>query len=272
MVTLLSSVGLLLSIGTHVLWVATGRMMLAIGAVSSVCAYCAGLAANAGWSPFLCYGISAGVGVGLGLLVTILAYRLSIDQFFLLALALSELVRRLAYSLEHVAGGAYGLRVSTMWGLRSDLFSYLVGLSLLVTAAALHVLARTPLGLRWRILGSAKEAGILLGLNPNRTALMAGAVLGFATGLAGALYMDGLRYIHPDDLGASVSLPALAVGISARPRALALDLPLLTFALFTLRELLRLSDLGGAARFAAHDVLVGVFLILGALRLSKTAL
>jgi len=268
-VALLTSVGLLLSFGTHILWLSTGRMMPAISALGLICGYLWILGMNAGLPELFCYGISTSIGLVLGILTIWVGYQLQVDEFLLLALAISELVRRIAYYADHISGGAYGLSVTESMN-KGDLFFYVVGPIVVMFLGVMQVLAGRPRGLRWRIAGGSKEAAALIGLNPNKIALGAGAVLGLAAGLGGALYAEGIRYLHPDDLGMNIGLSTLAIGISARPDFLAMDITLLGLILFMLPDFLRLVSFGGANRFAVHEMILGVVLVAGALRLRKT--
>lgn len=263
------SVGVLLSLGVMLFWQSTHRLMFAIGAIALASAYSTAIVANLGiaslWASLV--GVACGCLLGAG--IALVAHRLAEEQFLLLALAFSELVRRVALEARPLTGGAYGLRV--------DFGTALPGAIPVLSAAVLMVGAlfitqwwlRTTTGLGWRMVGEARYAAVLAGLDPRRVEGWSGMATGLAAALAGALHIAVLRYVHPDDFGISLSLGAVAVGVAANPRYLVRDVLALSILLFALRELLRLSGGTGAWRFAVHDVVAGVVVVGVAMRLRR---
>ena len=109
----------------------------------------------------------------------------------------------------------------------------------------------------------------LIGINANKHELVCATIGGALASAAGIFYVLTIRYLHPDDLGMSFGLAALGVGLVARPRFLVLDITVLSFVLFGLREILRYVGTG-PTRFAWHDLLIGIVLVAVAIRLGRS--
>jgi len=264
-----AAVGILLSMGTHVVWQTSRRLMLVIGAIASVSGYAVAIAANAG-VPVVWAVLSAMlIGALLGVVLCLSAWRVAREDFLLLALAFSELVRRLAFHLECLTNGAYGLRVAPILPGTSDMWFTGVGILAAAVALCLQLWFRSSRGLEWRIVGCSRSSAELLGSVPARSELASSVVSGAVAALAGIAYVLCIRYIHPDDMGIDLSLAALVVGLAARPRWLTIDLCVMAFILFAGRDFLRLWDIGGTVRFAIHEVVVGAIIILMAIRLAR---
>lgn len=268
-VAFLIGVGLLLSVGVHVWWQASGRLMLGLGAVALLSGYVtAGLGQRA---PLL--GLAAGtgacalLGVGLGAI----SRRLRPEEFLLLSLALAEVIRRLAYHFRGWTGGSSGLRVGSPFVGNTLLLCGTAALALVLLWSVQRWWGR-PSGLALRATGEARDGAAALGIHPERTDLLAGALLGGAAGLAGSLYALGLGFLHPEDLGLSVSLAAVAVGLAVRPKRLFAQGAVLAVVLFGARDLLRILEVGGTMRFAVYDVLVGLAVIASAVYMRSVTL
>lgn len=269
LVALFVGIGVLLGLGAHLFWQATGRFMLAIGSIAWVAACVASLLVNGGASFLTMLLGGTATGAALGCTMGFSARRLSIEEFLLLALALSELVRRLALTLAPITGGAYGLQVNASWPLSGGFAQVLIGVSVLGILWVLQRWWSASEGLRWRLVGGARRSAVLNGINPQRVETIAGALAGLAAGLAGILHANTFRYLHPDDLGLAASLPALAVGIAARPKSLLVDGLVLSGTLFGFREVLRLIG-GSTNRFAVFDIVAGIVIVSVSLRLART--
>ena len=265
------AIGMFLSLSTYVFSEATGRFMVAVGALASLSAYVTVIVSNSGQSIWLGLGAGLSASAAVGVAIGIFSRRLAPEDFLLVALAISEVVRRLAFHCESATGGAYGLRLNTAWAAQAHARFYLPGLLAILAGWGLQRWFRTGAGLRWRITGGAREAAAMLGTDPRHIEVLSGAAMGLIGGLAGVVYVLGFRYIHPDDLGINMSLAALAVALSARPRWLLIDVCVLSLVLFGLRDILRLVEVGGIMRFAVHDLVLGIVLIVAAVRLGGTS-
>lgn len=263
------AVGLLMGLGAQVLWCSSRRLMIATGALASVSGYVLTISVNAGHAFLVAFLASLATGVILAAIIAVVARRLAAEEFLLLALAVTEIVRRLALHFGQLTGGAYGLRFAGSYLVQANARFYLPGIIAILLAIALTLWYRRPGGLAWRVIGGAPLAAVLLGINPFRAEVAAGLLMGLSAALAGTAHVLGMRYIHPDDLGMSLSLSALALGLSARTRSLALDALCLSAVLFGLREILRLIEVGGTMRFAAHDLFLGVVIMAIAWQLRK---
>lgn len=266
-VLFLVGVGIILSLSAHLFWHSTSRLMFAVGAVASLSAYVFSIASNNGIPWPISVGLATGGGIVAGVLVALAGHRLRAEEFLLLALGLSELIRRLLFHAEPLTGGAYGIRFRTGAARDADLWQVTVAVAAVGCACVLWWWYRTPRGIQWRLAGRAQPAAVLIGVNPLRIACSAGAAMGLLAAIAGVGYVLGMGYIHPDDLGINLSLAALCIALAARPRWLVLDVVVLGMVLFGLREFMRVFEFGTTVRFACFDVLVGAILVGIAIRL-----
>lgn len=261
------AIGVFLSLSTYIFWEGSGRFMIAVGALASLSAYVTAILSNSGQPIWLALGAGLAASVVAGLAIGIFSRRLAPGDFLLAALAISEVVRRLAFHCESATGGAYGLRLDTAWAGQAHARFFVPGVLAILAGWGVQRWFRTGAGLRWRMVGGAQEAAAMLGTDPRRVEALSGAAMGLIGGFAGAVHVLGFRYVHPDDLGIGMGLAALAVALSARPRWLLIDMCVLSLVLFGLRDILRLVEVGGIMRFAVHDLVLGIVLIVAAVRL-----
>lgn len=261
--------GILLSIGVFAFWQSTHRLMLAIGAIALVSAYSSALVANLGAGFLLAALCGLASGCILGSSIALVAHRLAESEFLLLALAVGELARRGVLEARGVTGGAYGLRVSLGRALPGAYPAILISLLIVLTLLVTQWWLGTPTGLRWRLVGEARYAAVLAGVNPRKVEFWSGLVAGFAAALAAVLHISVFRYVSPDDFAIGTGLSAAAVGLAARPRWMTRDILALCTVLFASRELLRLLGGTGVWRFAVHDLLVGGVVLIIAVRLGS---
>jgi len=265
---LMLALGTLLGLSAHLYWQGSRQLMPATGGLALLAAYAFALSFNAGFPIVTSIAIAVMAGSSIGLLLPLASHGVSRAEFMLLGLALVEIIHRLAYILSSITGGTNGLSVKdTPW------VPPVAGASIAAVIAVLAVLVavlgwRSRRGAALRIVGASPRWAALLGINIKKYELVIGAIGGSLAAIAGILYALTIQYIHPDDLGMTMGLPALAVGLAIRPRHILLDVIILTLGLFGLRELLRFMGTS-ATRFAFHDLLVGVIIIAAALRLSR---
>jgi ABC-type branched-subunit amino acid transport system permease subunit len=260
-------IGLLLSLSALFVYQTSGRLFLAAGAVASASGYVFGVSANAGFSGLEAAVLSFVSGAVLSSILIALGNWLSAEGFLLFNLAFAELVRRVEFVFLETTGGPDGLQLDLDLGLSP----VERGIPLAILALGLAVLAqwwlRSPKGLEWRTAGGARPAAISLGVNVLVVDAWGGLVAGVLAAVVGMSYVLSMRFIHPDDLGSSFYLSAVAIGLSVRPRKTVLDVAALAVLLFGSREALRLVDIGGTRRFGAFDVILGVVILLIARRL-----
>jgi len=245
--------------------------MVAVGSVALASGYALVFISNQEFPIWLALIFGIATGGGIGLIATGIAMRLTTEDYLLVALAIAEIVRRLAFHSDSITGGAYGKQLVSTFGAQGLARFYAPGLIAALAVCLVSWWFRTPAGLRWRIVGNARQAAVLGGIDPRVAESWAGFALGVLAGVAGAVYVLGLRYIHPDDLGLTLGLASLAVALSARPQRLFRDMCFLSFLLFGLRDVLGLIPLGSSWKFAAHDLVVGILLLVAAGRLEKSA-
>ncbi len=260
------SIGALLSIAAHCSFRAAGRLFIVTGSIAAVAAYTFIGAVNQGIPWFVAEAVALLCGWLLGMLLGWLAGRMSGEAFLLIGLALAEVTRRLLYHFDAVTSGAYGLRLLTPAPLGTGAVASLAATIVLFLASGLAWFFRTPLGCEWLVSGASSRAASLLGSNPQRVALWAVGLSALAAAQAGILHAVAFQYVHPDDLALGLGVAALAVGVAAPPRHVVAGVAILSFAAFGLREVLRLVDTAGPARFAVYQIVAGIVLIGMALR------
>jgi ABC-type branched-subunit amino acid transport system permease subunit len=265
---LVFGLGLLFSIAAHLHWQTARQLMPATGAVGLFAAYTFGVFSNLGLHWVLSAFLSLFVGALVGGSFFVIARNLTRSEFLLLGLAIVEICRRVAYEWDSVTRGAYGLNLQSAPFQSFSSTSCFAGIVALFALAWLSLWWYRPVGLVWRLGGAASRCAALIGIDTRSSERNGALVAGACAAVAGVFYCMAIRYVHPDDLGLAVGIPALAVGLAAKPRRLAFELPALALLLFASRELLRFVGTG-TERFAWHDVAIGVTLIAVAIRLGR---
>ncbi len=267
---LLWSVGVLLSIGVYLFWSSTGKFMLAMGAIASVSAYITLITLNSNMPLTISIFVALFISLLLGLLTSCVGQKVRPEEFILICLAGVEIIRRLAFHFISFTGGAYGLNLSNTQGVLSNFEAIKIALAIVVVASfwLLHRWFSTTPGIEWRIVGRVPLGAQTLGINASRVKRLAGCWAGLAGGMAGTGYALGIGYLHPNDLSIDISLVALAVGISVTSKKPAVQLCIISFILFILRELFRLVEIGGTLRFGYFDMILGVLIIFMAFKIS----
>lgn len=267
-ISLMLIVGMLLGLSAGLHWQGVRQLMPATAGVALIVAYVFILTINSGNSVVVGASLAIFAGVATGTTLLIVGRGVSRAEFMLLGLALAEIVRRGAYEFGSVTGGANGLQLTNIT-LVSPVFAFVVETSIIIIVLlAIQQVARTPLGMSVRLAGASPRAARLLGINVNRLEIVCAALAGAASSGAGILYVIMIQYIHPDDFGMSLGLSALVIGIAVRPRHATMDIIILSFILFGLREVLRFVGTG-TNRFAGHDILIGALLVAVAIRLGR---
>jgi branched-chain amino acid transport system permease protein len=167
----------------------TGQLNLGHAAFFGVGAYILALSTGAGFHPYL--GVAAGgaAAVGLALLMSPLM-RLRGDYFAIGTLSLAEAIKVAILNIH-----AYGIRV-TPYGGSGRVENYYLASGLLIAAAIVtYLILRSKLKLA---LVSIRENEILAnasGVNPLKYKMIALALSGVFTGLAGGIYGYNLLYV-----------------------------------------------------------------------------
>jgi len=185
-----------------------GQVSFGQAAFFGLGAYGAALASLHGASPWLTISLGAALAGAGGAAVGLAAGRLNGAALALATLATAELLRGVALNWTALTGGGSGLvgipSVPSLPGIPLELGGGRVGayhLSLATLAAALTISAvvlRSRAGLALAALREGETRGALLGLRPVPWKVLAFALSGVATGLAGAAYAHTLGAVEPD--------------------------------------------------------------------------
>lgn len=184
-----------------------GQVSFGQAAFFGLGAYGAALSSLQGASPWLAITLGAALsGVG-GAAVGLAAGRLNGAALALATLATAELLRGIALNWTALTGGGSGLvgipSVPSLLAMPLELDGRVGGyhLSLATLGAALALFAavvRSRAGLALAALREGETRGTLLGLRPLPWKVLAFALSGVATGLAGAVYAHTLGAVEPN--------------------------------------------------------------------------
>jgi ABC-type branched-subunit amino acid transport system permease subunit len=267
-ICVMMAIGVLLGISVHLHWQGIRQLMPATGGIALLAAYVFVISSNSG----LVIGISllAAIlsGLILGGLLVLVAHGISRAEFMLLGLALMEIIRHAAYELESITGGTNGLNLMGVSEVTRGIAAVVATGFALLSLCIVSATWRHSSGLALRLAGSSPRGASWFGINIRKLEFISGVLAGVIAAIAGIFYVLTIRYIHPNDLGMALGLPALAIGLAVRPRLLIPDVVVLSFVLFGLREILRFVGTG-TARFAIHDLLIGIFLVAIAVHLGR---
>lgn len=170
--------------------------------------YGAALASLHGVSPWWAIGLGGVVGAGGAVGIGLASAQLRGAYLALATLAYAEIWRGIAHNWTEVSGGGAGLigipPLPTLPWLPLDLTRGRAGgyyLSLAVLLGTLAVFAgilHTRLGLAFAAVREEEERASLLGVYPLPWKLLAFALSGFFSALAGGLYVHMVRVVEPD--------------------------------------------------------------------------
>lgn len=268
-VTLIVIVGLLLGLSVGIYWQSLRQMMVASGAMALLAAYIFAVSVNMGFSFCFALIITCILIIVINLIFVKLGGNVSRSEFLLFGLALSEIVKRLAFELEFITGGVNGLSISDKYYINNKYLIIIDLLLLLFVLLSIWWFLKMPVGISYRLVGASPQAAKYFGINQKKIETISVAMAGIICSACGVIYILFVRYIHPDDFGFDYALSALVIGLSVRPKQLLVDIISLTFIMFGLREVLRLIG-DSSIRFAGYDILIGILIIVIAFRLDKS--
>lgn len=155
----------------------------------------ASLGGSSSWAAILIGGLlGAGGAAGIGLA----AGRLRGAYLALATLAYAEIWRGIAHNWSQVTGGGAGL-VLPLDAASSRVGHYYLSLALLLAALAASAgILRSRLGLAFAAVREEEERASLLGLHPLPWKVLAFAIAGFFSALAGGLYVQMVSVAEPD--------------------------------------------------------------------------
>ena len=170
--------------------------------------YAAALASLGGLSPWLAIGLGGAVGALGAAVIGLASARLSGAYLALATLAYAEIWRGVAHNWTTVSGGGAGLigipPLPTLAWLPLDFTrgragSYYLSLAfLLVVIAVFAGILHSRLGLAFAAVREEEERAGLLGVHPLPWKILAFALSGFFSALAGGLYVHMVRVVEPD--------------------------------------------------------------------------
>ena len=170
--------------------------------------YGAALASLAGFSPWLAIGVGGLVGAGGAAGIGLASARLRGAYLALATLAYAEVWRGIAHNWTEVSGGGAGLigipPLPPVGWLPLDFTSgraggYYLSLAFLIVILAVFAgILRSRLGLAFAAVREEEERASLLGVHPLPWKILAFALSGFFTALAGGLYVHMVRVAEPD--------------------------------------------------------------------------
>ena len=200
-----------LLLGVAGIWSFAQITIFAIGGYSSGL-----LALHLGISPWLTMLAGGVVGMVVGVLLGIPAFRVTGIYVALLTFAFNEVVRLLIVTDERngLTGGAFGL------GGLPPFFDPAAGMAprywlalglLIVVSLVVYRVMHSPLGLAFGALRESRRYAIGRGIDPFRYQLLVFGISSFLTGIAGAFYAHYLSIIQPQIMGLALSTNLVAM-------------------------------------------------------------
>ena len=151
--------------------------------------------------PFLPSVIAAGmVGIIVAVIIGMPLLRLKGHYFALASLGAAEAVRQIMDNLTDLCGGAMGLTLPQMAGKPDHVnttFYYLIFSLLLISIAATYTLSKNRLGYALKAIKANEEAADAMGINTTLYKIVAWAISGLFTAMAGGIYAYWFTFIEP---------------------------------------------------------------------------
>jgi len=145
--------------------------------------------------------IAAGVvGIIVAILIGMPLLRLKGHYFALASLGAAEAVRQIMDNLTDLCGGAMGLTLPQMAGKPAQVnqsFYYLTFFLLLIFFAATYTISKNRLGYALKAIKANEEASDAMGINTTRYKIVAWAISGIFTAIAGGIYAYWFTFIEP---------------------------------------------------------------------------
>lgn len=246
-----------------------GQLSFGHAAFFGVGAYASGLLALRGGVPPVISVLAGGIaGVILALPIGYLCFPLKGPYFSLATLACAEALRALALNWTGLTGGSLGLvGIPALWAAASSaaqrtLAYYAVLASLGALIVVMGWVSRGNIGLGLESIRENEVAAEALGVDAFRYKLVALAISGGFTGLAGALYGHQIQYLEPG-IAFGLSLSAIPMVMALFGGALTLSGPIAGALTLYLADELIFSRLF----LTGHGLLYGLAIILVILRL-----
>jgi len=152
-------------------------------------------------TPFFPAMIAAGaVGMIVAILIGMPLLRLKGHYFALASLGAAEAVRQIMDNLTDLCGGAMGLTLPQMAGKPGQVnlsFYYLIFVLLLIFFAATYFVSKNRLGYALKAIKANEEAADAMGVNTTLYKIVAWAISGFFTAIAGGVYAYWFTFIEP---------------------------------------------------------------------------
>ena len=145
--------------------------------------------------------IAAGaVGIIAAILIGMPLLRLKGHYFALASLGAAEAVRQIMDNLTGLCGGAMGLTLPQMAGKPAQVnlsFYYLIFFLLLIFFAATYIISKNRLGYALKAIKANEEAADAMGINTTLYKIVAWAISGLFTAIAGGIYAYWFTFIEP---------------------------------------------------------------------------
>jgi branched-chain amino acid transport system permease protein len=145
--------------------------------------------------------IAAGaVGIIAAILIGMPLLRLKGHYFALASLGAAEAVRQIMDNLTGLCGGAMGLTLPQMAGKPAQVnlsFYYLIFSLLLIFFAATYTISKNRLGYALKAIKANEEAADAMGINTTLYKIVAWAISGLFTAIAGGIYAYWFTFIEP---------------------------------------------------------------------------
>lgn len=218
-------------------------------------------------------GILAAGGIGLlaGVLLAPIWLRLKSHWFTLATIATSEILK-LSFIVWPAVGGASGLQAPIAEPGKELYYLYFRGAYLYVPIVAvltvievvvLWSILRGPAGYKLQAIREDEDAAMALAINPFKYKLLALALSGFFTGLAGSLYTIRYRFIDPFTVFDIISVSTYIALVGIVGGIYTFVGPLVgSFIVVPVAEYVRSTLMSVASRYAAlHGVVLGAILL-----------
>jgi branched-chain amino acid transport system permease protein len=145
--------------------------------------------------------IAAGlVGILVAILIGMPLLRLKGHYFALASLGAAEAVRQIMDNLTDLCGGAMGLTLPQMVGKPAQVnqsFYYFMFILLILSFAATYFISKNRLGYALKAIKANEEAADAMGINTTLYKVIAWAISGIFTAIAGGIYAYWFTFIEP---------------------------------------------------------------------------
>ena len=222
---------ILLALGLNVIVGYVGLLNLGYAAFFAVGAYVYALLNIHAHAPFwVGLPIAMGVCALVGVILAFPAVRLRGDYLAIVSLGFGEIVRIVLNNLDTVTGGPNGLLgidhpslpyplwsqghlewKSYGFGVSSTPYFYLALVLALLTVFAMHRLHRSRIGRTWNAVREDELAASSVGVNVNKTKLLACGLGAGVAGIAGSLFAAKQGTVSPDSFDFIVSVMIVAM-------------------------------------------------------------